>query len=171
MSILKPSDFLLYSTGTLLAYQVAKDFYGDEHYVWCTESFDAALQPGTSNPRTLCMRYLEQIIKKDRHATEINNNKAGILKGATAKYNAGIITAEQFEQIKGIVAYSKYEDFYPVVYLINKKAVKKRLKIVDPNERASDNSIEYILTDLKRNEFELVRIKDILTGIICPIDD
>lgn len=68
--------------------------------MWCTESFDAALQPGTSNPRTLCTRYLDQIIKGDNHATEINNNKAGILKGATEKLNNGIITKEQFEEIK-----------------------------------------------------------------------
>lgn len=83
MTKLKPNDFLLYSTGTALAYKIAKEYYNNEHYVWCTEAFDAALQPGTSNPRTLCSRYLEQILKNDRHATEINNNKAGILKGAT----------------------------------------------------------------------------------------
>lgn len=167
----KPKDFLLYSTGTALAYKIAKEYYNNIHYVWCTDSFDALLQPGTSNPRTLCSRYLEQIITQDRHATEIENNKAGILKGATAKLNQGIITEEQFNEISIKVGFASMEDFYPVIYLINKKSVKKRLQIVNPNDKASNTSIEYIIKDLKRNEFEIIRIKDMLAGIIVPIDD
>lgn len=171
MFSLKPNDFLLYSTGTALAYKIAKVYYNNIHYVWCTESFDAVLQPGTSNPRTLCARYLEQIITKDRHATEIKNNKAGILKGATAKLKQGIITQDQFDEISAIVAYAGNEQFYPVIFLINKKAVKKRLVVVDPLDKASNSSIEYIICDLKRSEFDLIRIGDIMTGILCPFDD
>lgn len=171
MKSLKPKNFILYSTGTLLAYNIAKDYYNNIHYVWCTESFDAALQPGTSNPRTLCSRYLDQIIKKDRHAIEINNNKAGILKGASAKLKQGIITDEQYHEISLKVRFSCPEDFYPVIYLINKKAVKGKLKVVNPDDKASDTSIEYIIDDLKRNEFELIRIKDMLSGVINFIDD
>ena len=63
---MKPANFLLFSTGTALAYNIAKDYYGNVHYVWCTEAFDATLQPGTSNPRTLCARYLDQILKKEK---------------------------------------------------------------------------------------------------------
>lgn len=171
MQTLKPNDFLLYSAGTALAYRIAKDYYNNEHYVWCTESFDAALQPGTSNPRTLCSRYLEQILKSDRHAVEINNNKAGILKGASEKLKNGIITPEQFIEISTLVACAKNEDFYPVLFLINKKAVKKRMIIVNPNDKASNSSIEYIVPDLKRNEFELIRFKDILAGVAYPVED
>lgn len=171
MPSFKPKDFLLYSTGTALAYKIAKEYYNNIHYVWCTESFDAVLQPGTSNPRTLCSRYLDQIIKRDRHATEINNNKAGILKGAQAKLKQRVITEEQHHEIKVKVAYANMEEFYPVIYLINKKAVKKRLKVVNPDDKASDTSIEYIITDLKRNEFEIIRIKDMLSGVISFADD
>jgi len=171
MPSFKPNEFLLYSTGTALAYRIAKDYYNNTHYVWCTESFDAALQPGTSNPRSLCTRYLEQILKNDRHAPEIDNNKVGILKGATEKLKQGVITDKQYQEISAIVAYARNEDFYPVVYLINKKAVKKRLKIVNPDDRASNSSIEYIITDLNRNEFELIRLKDILAGVAYPVDD
>ena len=171
MENIKINDFLLYSTCTMLAYRIAKDYYNNIHYVWCTESFDAALQPGTSNPRTLCTRYLEQIIKNDRHAVEINNNKAGILKGATEKLKQGVINQLQFEEISARVAYANNEDFYPVIYLIKKKAVKKRLLIVNPSDAASNSSIEYIITDLKRSEFELIRVRDIISGVIYPIED
>ena len=169
MSNNKPKDFLLYSTVTTLAYKIAKEYYNNVHYVWCTDSFDALLQPGTSNPRTLCSRYLEQIITQDRHATEIKNNKAGILKGATSKLREGIITVEQYDEIKIKVNYAPMEEFYPVVYLIDKRTVKKRLKIVNPNDKASDASIEYIIADLKRNEFEIIHTKSMLASIIDPI--
>lgn len=171
MTSLKPTDFLLYSAGTALAYRIAKEYYNNEHYVWCTESFDAALQPGTSNPRTLCTRYLEQIIKNDRHAPEINNNKVGILKGAAEKLKQGVISTAQHDEISTIVALARNEDFYPVIYLINKKAVKKRLIVVNPTDKASNSSIEYIIPDLKRNEFEIIRMKDILSGVAYPVED
>lgn len=171
MPSIKLNDFLLYSTCTTLAYKIAKEYYQNVHYVWCTESFDAAVQPGTSNPRTLCTRYLEQIIKNDNHATEINNNKAGILKGAAEKLKQGVISVEQYEEIRIRVAYAPNDEFYPVIYLINKKAVKKRLNVVKASDAASEYSIEYIIPDLKANEFELIRIKDILAGVVYPVGE
>lgn len=99
MQNMKLNDFLLYSTGTALAYRIAKEYYQNVHFVWCTEAFDAALQPGTSNPRTLCTRYLEQITKSDGHAVEIDQNKAGILRGAEEKLKQGIITKAQKKEI------------------------------------------------------------------------
>ena len=171
MPSIKLNDLLLYSTCTALAYKIAKEYYQNVHYVWCTESFDAAVQPGTSNPRTLCTRYLEQIIKNDSHATEINNNKAGILKGAATKLKQGVITKEQHDEISMRVAFAQNEDFYPVIYLINKKAVKKRLQVVNTSDAASEYSIEYIISDLKASEFELIRIKDILSGVVYPVGE
>lgn len=171
MQNLKLNDMLLYSTGTALAYRIAKDYYQNIHYVWCTESFDAALQPGTSNPRTLCNRYLDQILKNDCHATEIKNNQAGILKGASVKLKQGVINQKQYKEIEILVACAKYEEFYPVIYLINKRLVKKRLKIVNQNDAASNNSVEYIIEDLKRNEFDIIRIKDILSGVVQLLED
>lgn len=171
MKNVKINDVLLYSTCTLLAYRIAKEYYNNVHYVWCTEAFDAALQPGTSNPRTLCTRYLEQIIKNDRHAVEIRNNRTGILKGASEKLKQGVINEQQYKEIAAIVAYAKNEEFYPVIYLINKKAVKKRLKVVEKREAASDSSIEYIIDDLNHDEFEIISVKDILNGVVYPVEN
>ena len=79
----------LYSAGTQLAYIIAKRYYKNIHYVWCTTEFNSPKQPPTSNPATICKRYLEQITTGDHHMKEIDNNKVGILKGAKAKYNSG----------------------------------------------------------------------------------
>ena len=171
MNSLKIKELLLYSTGTKLSYKINKKYYNNIHFVWCTESFDAALQPGTSNPRTLCTRYLEQIIKNDKHALEISNNKTGILKGATIKLEEGVIDKTQYDEICAKVACAENEDFYPVIYLINKKAVSKRLKIVDSKDKANNTSIEYIIEDLQQNEFELIKLEDVLSGVVYPIED
>ena len=106
-----PKDFLLYSTNTELAYEIAKKYYNKTFFVWCTDAFDSPLQPGTSNPRTLCNRFLDQIIKNDGHAKEIENNKVGILRGAQAQFEQGVITKEQHKEIKDIVG------FFPTIML------------------------------------------------------
>lgn len=61
----------LYSVGTQLAYKIAKRYYGNVHYVWRTTKFNSLEQPPTSNPATICKRYLEQIATGDRHTKEI----------------------------------------------------------------------------------------------------
>ena len=69
------------------------------------------------------------------------------------------------------VAYASDEEFYPVIYLINKRAVKKRLIVVPQKDAASDSSIEYIISDLKRNEFDLVNVKDLIYGVTYTIEE
>ena len=59
---------------------------------------------------------------------------------------------------------------YPVVFLIDRRSVKSRLEIVKPKDAASNHSIEYIIRDLKWNEFEMIKIKDILAGVISPVE-
>jgi len=171
MATRKPKDLLLYSTNTELAYKIAKEYYDNTFYVWCTDAFDAALQPGTSNPRTLCSRYLDQILKDDRHAVEIKQNKAGILKGAAEKLKQGIITNEQYNEISVRVAYAENTAFYPIVFLIDRRSVAGRLEIVEPKDAASNHSVEYIIKDLRWNEFEMIRMKDVLAGVVSPIGD
>lgn len=169
MATPKPKDMLLYSTCTDLAYRIAKEYYNDVHYVWCTDAFDAALQPGTSNPRTLCSRYLDQILRGDQHAVEIDHNRVGILKGADEKLKQGVIDSNQYNEIRARVLYSPMDAFYPVVFLIDKRAVKKRLEVVDTKDAASSFSVEYIIKDLKWNEFEVIKMKDILAGVVSPV--
>lgn len=166
MTLTKSNDLLLYSTCTQLAYEINRKYYNDVHYVWCTDAFDSNLQPGTSNPKTICNRLLKQIVSQDAHATEINQNKAGILKGAKFKYEDGVISKDQYEEIKAKVALSELRDYYPIIYLINKRKVKKRLQVVPPVDTASKNSVEYIIDDLKSNECEIIRVKDILWDIV-----
>lgn len=160
----------LYSVGTQLAYKIAKRYYKNIHYVWCTTEFNSSKQPPTSNPATICKRYLEQITTGDRHAKEIENNIAGILKGAKAKLNDGVIGKKEYNEIRSIVSAAEYEAFFPILYIVESIKVKDRYVEVVVGERASDDAVEYKIEDLQENEFEIISFKDILSGIVNIVD-
>jgi hypothetical protein len=160
----------LYSVGTQLAYKIAKEYYGNIHYVWCTTEFNSLKQPPTSNPAIICKRYLEQITTGDRHTQEIMNNIAGILRGAKAKLDSGVINEKEYNKIRTIVSVARYEVFFPVLYIVDSKKVKDKCKEVKVKERASDDAIEYKIEDLKENEFEIILFKDIMGSVIEIVD-
>lgn len=157
---------VLYSVGTHMVYKIAKLYYQDVHYVWCTTQFNSRKQPPTSNPATICRRYLEQIIWGDRHADELAKNIAGILRGADAKLKSNIITAKTHKQIQEIVALAEYKDFLPVIYVVNSRKVKGKCLEVSLPERASDESVEYKVETLRREEFQIIFLADVLGGIL-----
>ena len=160
----------LYSVGTQLAYKIAKRYYENIHYVWCTTQFNSSKQPPTSNPATICKRYLEQITTGDRHTKEIENNIAGILKGAKAKLNSGVISKKEYNEIRSIVSAAEYEAFFPILYIVESKKVKDRYVEVMVRDRASDDAVEYKIEDLQENEFEIISFKDILSGVVNIVD-
>ena len=160
----------LYSVGTQLAYKIAKSYYGNVHYVWCTTEFNSLQQPPTSNPATICKRYLEQIATGDRHTKEIESNIAGILRGAKAKLDNGVINKKEYNEIRSIVSVAEYEAFFPVLYIVESKKVKDKCVEVKVEERASDVAVEYKIEELKENEFEVIAFKDILSGVVDVVD-
>lgn len=164
-----PNSPILYSTITELAYNIAVRYYNDVHFVWCTTAFDSITQPGTSNPKTLCCRYIEQIYRHDRHAFEVNNNKAGILRGATNKLNNNIITQSQYDEICMRVKMAEPNMFIPIVLLINLNKVRNKCIPARQDESASIYSVEYKIESLYRDEFQAIFLKPILSTIIeCP---
>lgn len=160
----------LYSVGTQLAYKIAKRYYKNIHYVWCTTEFNSLKQPPTSKPATICRRYLEQITTGDRHTKEIENNIVGILKGAKAKLDSGVISKKEYHEIRSIVSVAEYEAFFPILYIVESKKVKDRYVEVVIKERSSDDAVEYKIEDLKENEFEIISFKDILSGVVKIVD-
>lgn len=160
----------LYSVATQLAYKIAKRYYGNIHYVWCTTEFNSSIQPPTSNPATICKRYLEQITTGDRHTEEIEKNIVGILNGAEEKLSSGVIDRKKYNEIRSIVSVAEYEAFFPMLYIVESKKVKDRCIEVMVKERASDDAVEYKIKDLKEDEFEIILFKDILNGVVNIVD-
>lgn len=162
---------ILFSAGSLFSYRINSIYYKNIHYVWCATHFNDKKQPVTSNPQSICKRYFDQITTADRHETKIQENKSGILKGAKAKLDDGVISAEQYEEICAYVNLARYEDFYPILYVIDvRKVGQGRCIEVDKKDRASDESIEYRIFDLKEGEYQIIDFKNMMSDYMSIID-
>ena len=106
----------------------------------------------------------------DRHAKELDTNIAGILRGAQAKLNAGVISPGDHKEIREIVSLAEYKDFFPVVYIIRSSKVRLKCLEVLPIDRASDRSVEYKVEELKEGEFQVISFADILGGVVQVAD-
>lgn len=157
---------VLYSAGTKLAYRINKRYYGDVHYVWCTEFYHSKAQPLTSDPQSICNRLLQIVSTGDRHAVEIEGQKVGILKGADAKFKAGVITDLQRQLIFEMVNVATYSDFSPVLYIISGARVRDKCITVDTKTKASDSSVEYLITDLSKDDFQILDFKQVFRDMI-----
>lgn len=157
---------ILFSICTKKAFEINSDFYKGLHYVWCAPFFTDPNQPPTSNPLTIYNTLEDIIFHKDIHATEIENNKAGLLRGVQSREKEGIITSKEREFIEfDINRDQKKENYYPVIYVIPVQTLadyKKRCKKQAKEDCASANSIEYKITDLKADEFYLIDLSDSL---------
>jgi hypothetical protein len=80
----------------------------------------------------------------------------GILKGATVKRQAGIISAEQERDIVSIVEIAETKEFRPLIYIIPFTAVSSILIEVPIKERAHPLSIEYVIESLPRDHFDII---------------
>ncbi len=157
---------ILYSMATRLAYNIAKYYYHNKHFVWCTTNFDADEQAPTSNPYTIGQMYLSHAIHEDRHSKIITNNIAGILRGANEKYKESVIDKNIYARIKQIVNCAGYDDFAPILFIIDAQKVREKCIEVPLEERASSNSIEYIIKDLSAEDFQIIDFRDFLAGVI-----
>lgn len=64
------------------------------------------------------------------------------------------------------MALAEYKDFLPVIYVVNSSKVKGRCLEVSLPERASDESVEYKIEALRREEFQIIFLADALGGTL-----
>lgn len=159
----KSHPLLLYSAGTWLSHVIAKDYYNDQHYLWCTPIFDAkavaqpsAVPPPSSCPKEIYLELAKAVTLGDTHCPKIKLVKEGILRGAQAKRKAGIITASEFKRIGEMVELAQVRDFKPYIYIMVFEDVKRLLLDVSPEKRANSLSPEYIIEHLPRPFFEVI---------------
>jgi len=160
-----PKPLILYSTNTWLSYIIAERYYRGEHYAWCTPYFDAralsaynVTTPPTSTPSEIYRTLLEEVRRGDRHSMKIQENKIGILQGATYKRESGIITEQQEKDIATIVDIAETRDFKPLLYIIPYDYVTNIVKDVPVEDRAHPLSVEYIIECLPRNCFDVTKL-------------
>lgn len=152
---------VLYSANTWIAYLISEQFYRQKHYVWCTSYFDPrqnnldAAVPPTSSPLEIYRDLYEQTSRGDRHSSKVEENRVGILRGANAKYNEGVITSGQKRRIVAIVDVAETRDFRPLLYVIPFQQVVKLMRDPPPEDKAHPLSDEYIIDLLPRKNFDV----------------
>ncbi len=156
---------IYYSCCTSLGYEVCRRYYGDMHYVWCTPYFNPAsrmnlpnMVPPTSSPSAIYWSLRHEIEARDRHSEKINKNRLGIITGARAKFQTGVISASEYYEIKDLVNLSDIDEFWPLILVIPRKPVEGLLKSVDIRHRANLMSEEYIIECLPRKKFHAIEI-------------
>jgi hypothetical protein len=156
---------ILYSMNTWLAYKIAEVYYGDLHYVWCTPDFDPvtvkrhSAVPPSSSPHELYWSLFEDLKRRESHSTHVEQNRAGILRGAAAKRAAGAITADQEQEIVTVVGLAKLGDFRPLIYVIPYAPVEDLIKDPPPEDKAHPLSAEFIIDALPRDAFDLIELR------------
>lgn len=154
----------LFSTGTVLAYNIDNEFYDGKHFVWCALSCDSRDQAASSNPLSIARRFIEDVVSLDTHSDKINQNIAGILYGSHVLCEKGLIDSETMDRIQGRVRLARWSEFLPLMYVIDTRKVISRIIEVPPVDAASKTSPEYKLTDLQEGEYELLDIAQLISA-------
>lgn len=154
-----------FSTNTFLSYNISKLFYNSKFYVWCSTVFNpdklseydiGKFTPPSSSPYKIYTGLKEEILGGDRHSAKIEQNRKGLLKGAGFALANNMINDEEFNVIKSMIEQADINSFRPLLYIIHADKVKGKIKMVPPNEKAHPLSEEYIIEDLKEDEFEII---------------
>ena len=158
-------NILYYSTNTYLAYQINENFYNRNHFVWCSPVFDSDVLekfdirrniPPSSNPYKIYLALKADVNGKDGHSLKIASNKRNIKVGASIMFQKGVISENEFGLITKMVDSSGIHEFRPLIYLIPKGYVERRIETVDVDQKANPLSVEYRILDLKKSEFEII---------------
>jgi hypothetical protein len=157
----------LYSVNPKLKFDLCAEYYGGKHFVWCADCFDGrggplhngGAYPASSNPAELFAALKAATgARRDWHNLSIQQWKLDLKQRATDDLTAGRLTDDQAKEIIFRVDKAEFTDFRPLLYVINRAMVEKRLKEVNIADRASPPVIEYQLVDLVATEFDAIEL-------------
>jgi len=152
---------VLYSTVSRLAYSINQRFYKGTHFVWCAPA-DApdpfvAQNPPSSDPIDLYHRFERESRKSDGHSDLIAGNRNGIIRGASSREAQGIISKAERARIEQIALDAHFGDFSPLLLVIPYQQVAGIVKEVDGTAMAGATSQEFIIEDLPRVLFDVLK--------------
>lgn len=163
MSIANLKKPVLYSTMTLMAYNINKTYYNDKHYMWCTPYFgtntDSPLftVPPSSSPLEIYNSLKNDVRMGDLHSAKINMNRIGIKHGASLNMSLGNIDREQHDEIVEISNATDLNLFKPLLCVISRLEAVPYFKKVNIKDKANPLSHEYILSNLPETVFDIIR--------------
>lgn len=163
-----PPDWLIYySTCSTLAFFITTSFYNNMHFVWCAPVFNPksldtndlrSKIPPSSSPYYIYWQYKEAVVSNDLHSKLIEDNKDGIMKGATIRFGKQEITQSEFTRITEMVEQATIQEFEPKIYVIPADKVASKLILVSVEKSANPLSTEYKIEDLTIGEFDIIEV-------------
>jgi hypothetical protein len=159
-------SLVLYSTNVFLKFHIQRRYRKDIHYVWCSAEWDSqsldryapnALVPPSSNPVDIYRMLRRDVDRKDRHSAKITEQKASFALLAKSWLDAQELSQSDFDDLLFMIQNSEMEHWRPLIYVIPRATVADRLVTV-PLARRAGLGDEYIIKDLKRDEFEIMEL-------------
>jgi hypothetical protein len=159
-----PSPFL-FSAGPQIKFEINRRFRRDRHYIWCSECFDARKTwlhpavrvPPSSNPAEIYASLLAATVDRmDLHDKNVRDWRSGIKFRALQWALNHEITDDDFAEIVVMADHEGPQSWRPLLYIIDRSAVDRRLRVVNPSERANPGAPEYIIPDLGPEEFDVI---------------
>jgi len=155
---MKPKIY--YSINTWISNFINKEYYNDLHYVYVAPCFNCKINPRSSNPSEIYSELKKDLepTALDFHSSKIKSNRLGIVKGAIENFNKGIINESTKEIIIELSKKAELTLFKPLIYIIPAEMVKDKLLTPDFEMKAGLLSKEFIIENLKGNEFDIIKI-------------
>lgn|GEM_PF-2648027 len=161
------AQHIFFSTQTQLAYRITKKYFRGNFYVHCTEEFNPYTNPGSSNPAMLYTHYRRVVELQDRGDTKVQSLKQTLLRVARDKKIAHELTTEEYRAVRWEIDHAETREFAPVLYLIVKQLVpSSKITRLDPQYTASSRSVEYTISNLVEDEFDIIETELRLSGSI-----
>ncbi len=164
MSLDKINRPVLYSTMTMLAYNINQQFYGNLHYMWCTPYFGSDYNaptftvPPSSSPLEIYNTLKREVEAGDLHGTLISVKRLGVRRGADTMERRGKITADIAQEIRAICKLAPREQFRPLLCIIPRLEALPYSQTVAVKAKAHPLSQEYVVADLPHAAFDVIRI-------------
>ena len=157
---------VLYSTNVFLKLHIQERYRGDVHYVWCSEDFDSKMLSAysagakvgrSSNPADIYRELQADVNSQDTHSAKIKEQRASLTTLAVGWFKSGEISQTDKDDILWLAKNASFAHWRPLIYVIPRLPVEARLQPVPAYRRAGLGN-EYILSDLKRSEFDVIEL-------------
>ena len=153
---------ILYSTNTRIAHMIAKHYYNNLHYAWCSpfsgspiqNAFDR-VEPPSSSPLRIYRSLHDDVTAPDLHSDKISQNRSGLIRGASAKRQAGVIDEDGAgDRRRGRASRDQFLSAVALCHTLRRGRCTREAGSV--GTASPSVSEEYIIESLPRAFFDIV---------------
>jgi hypothetical protein len=159
---------VLYSANPWIAHQLALQYLNGVHFAWCSECYDpnseaptsaaAAIAP-SSSPAGIIARLKADCHGEDIHSDMIVRYRKTLKRLATGWRGNGTISDANLEEIRAVLKSSSWKMWHPLLYVIPRKPIEDAGRLIAvPHAKRASFGPEYQITDLKPDEFDIIRM-------------